>query len=143
MNFTGSYQKATKHKLLSREEEVALAQKAEEGSVNAREELICHNLRLALSIANKYRAAGLPMEVRSFSRRTAWTKILTSTRFSPSHLRPKKKRRSLPTGTITAIQDGLREVIMSSLIRMTSMNTSGGQWISLRHRPQAARLSDS
>ena len=62
MNFTGSYQKATKHKLLSREEEVALAQKAEEGSVNAREELICHNLRLALSIANKYRAAGLPME---------------------------------------------------------------------------------
>ena len=62
MNFTGSYQKATKHKLLSREEEVKLAQQAEEGSTFAREQLIVHNLRLALSIANNYRQAGLPME---------------------------------------------------------------------------------
>ena len=62
MNFTGSYQKATKHKLLTREEETALAKAAEEGSSSAREKLITHNLRLALSIANKYRKSGLPME---------------------------------------------------------------------------------
>ena len=62
MNFTGSYQKATKHKLLSREEEVQLAKAAEEGSTLAREQLITHNLRLALSIANNYRQSGLPME---------------------------------------------------------------------------------
>jgi len=62
VNFTGSYQKATKHKLLSREEEVQLAKAAEEGSTIAREQLITHNLRLALSIANNYRQAGLPME---------------------------------------------------------------------------------
>ncbi len=62
MNFTGSYQKATKHKLLSREEEVQLAKQAEGGSTFAREQLICHNLRLALSIANNYRQSGMPME---------------------------------------------------------------------------------
>jgi RNA polymerase primary sigma factor len=62
VNFTGSYQKATKHKLLTREEETSLAKAAEEGSSAAREKLITHNLRLALSIANKYRKAGLPME---------------------------------------------------------------------------------
>jgi RNA polymerase primary sigma factor len=57
-----TYQQATKHKLLSREEEVDLAQRMESGDPRAREALITHNLRLAISIANKYRNANLPME---------------------------------------------------------------------------------
>ena len=57
-----SYQSATKHKLLTREEEVDLAQRMESGDSRAREALITHNLRLAISIANKYRNANLPME---------------------------------------------------------------------------------
>ena len=57
-----SYQKATKHKLLTKEQEVELAQKAEQGDVRAREKLITSNLRLAISIANKHRNANLPME---------------------------------------------------------------------------------
>ncbi len=57
-----NYQQATKHKLLTREEEVELAKAAEQGSKYARERLITHNLRLALSIANKYRKSNLPME---------------------------------------------------------------------------------
>ena len=55
-----SYQKATKHKLLTKEQEVELAQKAEQGDKRAREKLITSNLRLAISIANKYRNANLP-----------------------------------------------------------------------------------
>ena len=57
-----SYQSATKHKLLTREEEVDLAQRMESGDSRAREALVTHNLRLAISIANKYRNANLPME---------------------------------------------------------------------------------
>ena len=49
-----SYQKATKHKLLTKEEEVDLAQKMEKGDKRAREKLISSNLRLAISIANNY-----------------------------------------------------------------------------------------
>ena len=61
MQYT-SYQAATKHRLLTREEEVLLAQKMEQGDHLARETLINHNLRLAISIANKYRNDNLPME---------------------------------------------------------------------------------
>ena len=61
-SFTPTYQQATKHKLLSRDEEMALAKKAAEGSAFDREQLITHNLRLALSIANMYRKSNLPME---------------------------------------------------------------------------------
>ena len=50
-----SYQKATKHKLLTKEQEVELAQKMEAGDTRAREKLITSNLRLAISIANNYR----------------------------------------------------------------------------------------
>lgn len=57
-----NYQAATKHKLLTKEQEVELAQKVEKGDRYAREKLITHNLRLALSIANKYRRSGMPME---------------------------------------------------------------------------------
>ena len=52
-----NYQTATRHKLLTKEEEVSLAKAAEEGDTYAREKLITHNLRLALSIANKYGSA--------------------------------------------------------------------------------------
>ncbi len=57
-----NYQTATRHKLLTKEEEVSLAKAAEEGDTYAREKLITHNLRLALSISNKYRRSGMPME---------------------------------------------------------------------------------
>ncbi len=57
-----SYQKATKHKLLTKEEEVDLAQKMEKGDKRAREKLISSNLRLAISIANNYRNSNVPME---------------------------------------------------------------------------------
>mgnify|MGYP003630935562 CR=1 FL=1 len=57
-----SYQKATKHKLLTKEQEVDLAQKIEQGDNRARDKMITSNLRLAISIANKYKNANLPME---------------------------------------------------------------------------------
>ena len=57
-----SYQKATKHKLLTKEQEVELAQKMEAGDTRAREKLITSNLRLAISIANNYRNSNVPME---------------------------------------------------------------------------------
>jgi len=50
------------HRLLSAEEEKLLAQQIEQGSKSARDTLITHNLRLALSIANQYRKSGLDME---------------------------------------------------------------------------------
>ncbi len=57
-----SYQQATKHKLLTKEEEVELAKKMEAGDRRARDKFITSNLRLAISIANKYRNSNLPME---------------------------------------------------------------------------------
>lgn len=57
-----SYQQATKHKLLTKEQEVDLAQRMENGDKFAREMLITSNLRLAISIANKYRNSDVPME---------------------------------------------------------------------------------
>ena len=57
-----SYQQATKHKLLTKEEEVDLAQKMEKGDRLAREKLITSNLRLAISIANHYKNSNVPME---------------------------------------------------------------------------------
>tara|TARA_B100002019_G_scaffold118836_1_gene101997 strand:- start:167 stop:898 length:732 start_codon:yes stop_codon:yes gene_type:complete len=57
-----SYQKATKHKLLTKEEEVELAKRMEAGDTRAREKLITSNLRLAISIANHYKHSNVPME---------------------------------------------------------------------------------
>jgi RNA polymerase primary sigma factor len=54
--------KKVSHKLLSGAEEKSLAQKIEKGDNRARDKMITHNLRLALSIANQYRKSGLPME---------------------------------------------------------------------------------
>lgn len=56
------FQKATRHKLLTKEEEVDLAQRMEKGDRLAREKLISSNLRLAISIANNYRNSNVPME---------------------------------------------------------------------------------
>ena len=50
------------HRLLSAGEEVELAKQIEQGSQQARNTLITHNLRLALKIANQYRKSGLDME---------------------------------------------------------------------------------
>lgn len=50
------------HRLLSADEEKALAKQIEQGSQQARNILITHNLRLALKIANQYRKSGLDME---------------------------------------------------------------------------------
>ncbi len=54
--------KKVSHKLLTAAEEKILAQRMEKGDNRARDEMITHNLRLALSIANQYRKSGLPME---------------------------------------------------------------------------------
>jgi len=50
------------HKLLTKAEEQELAQQIEKGSTHARDKLITHNIRLALSIANQYRKSGFNME---------------------------------------------------------------------------------
>lgn len=48
------FKSAAKFKLLTKAEEIDLAQKIEKGDMRAREKMINSNLRLALSIANKY-----------------------------------------------------------------------------------------
>jgi RNA polymerase primary sigma factor len=54
--------KKVSHRLLTSDEEVSLAQKIEKGDNLARDTMITHNIRLALSIANQYRKSGLNME---------------------------------------------------------------------------------
>lgn len=50
------------HKLLTADQEKELARRMENGDKRARDRMIESNLRLALSIANKYRQTGFPME---------------------------------------------------------------------------------
>jgi len=54
--------KQIRHKLLTAKEERDLAAKIATGDMFARESMINHNLRLAISIANQYRRSGLDME---------------------------------------------------------------------------------
>tara|TARA_Y100001970_G_scaffold293569_1_gene441246 strand:+ start:1350 stop:2087 length:738 start_codon:yes stop_codon:yes gene_type:complete len=49
-------------KLLTKQQEKTLAQKIEKGDSNARDLMISSNLRLALSLANNYKATGFPLE---------------------------------------------------------------------------------
>ena len=51
-----------RHKLLSREEEVALSKRIEKGDQGARDIMIRSNLRLAISIAKKYHRSGCSLE---------------------------------------------------------------------------------
>lgn len=57
-NLDTYFKSAAKFKLLTKEEEVELAQKIENGDQRARERMINSNLRLAISIANKYSKYG-------------------------------------------------------------------------------------
>ena len=51
-----------RHKLLTKDEEIYLAQQIEKGSTSARNKMIESNLRLAISIAKKYYKSGCSME---------------------------------------------------------------------------------
>jgi len=48
--------------LLSHEEEIELGRRASDGDGEARRQLVEKNLRLAVSVARKYRGQGLPFE---------------------------------------------------------------------------------
>ena len=50
------------YELLTKEEEVELGYRLKAGDEEAREKLINHNLRLAMSIARRYQGRGLPLE---------------------------------------------------------------------------------
>lgn len=61
-DFLGTYlREATKHKLLSKLEECALARRMKRGDNEARRQLIESNLRLVVSIARVYSTRGLPV----------------------------------------------------------------------------------
>lgn len=56
------YYREISHDLLSKEEEIELTNKAQAGDQGAREELIKHNLRLVISIAQKHTGKGLELQ---------------------------------------------------------------------------------
>ena len=47
--------------ILTREEEVALARRMQEGDEEAERELVRHNLKYVVSVANRYKGSGLPL----------------------------------------------------------------------------------
>jgi RNA polymerase primary sigma factor len=47
--------------LLSREEEVAMARRIQQGDPEAEHDLVRHNLRYVVSVANRYKGTGLPL----------------------------------------------------------------------------------
>ncbi len=50
------------HSLLTREEEIALAKRIENGDESARDELVQANMRLVVSVASKYQGRNVPLE---------------------------------------------------------------------------------
>lgn len=61
MSIKQYYQKIS-HDLLSKEEEIELANRAQAGDQEAREELVRHNLRLVVSVAQKHTGKGLDLQ---------------------------------------------------------------------------------
>jgi RNA polymerase primary sigma factor len=54
--------RAGKFPLLKRDEEIDLAVEARSGNKSAKDKLICHNLKMVVSIAKRYQNRGLPLE---------------------------------------------------------------------------------
>ena len=52
---------ATRHRLLTPAEEIALAKRIERGDLDAKEQLITHNMRLVVSIARRYQGTELAL----------------------------------------------------------------------------------
>ncbi len=50
-----------RHRLLTKDEEIELAKRVEQGDLGAKERMINSNLRLVVSIASKYQGHGLPL----------------------------------------------------------------------------------
>ena len=55
-------QMVSRHRLLSREQEIELAKRIEQNDESARDELVQANLRLVVSVAIKYRGHNVPLE---------------------------------------------------------------------------------
>jgi RNA polymerase primary sigma factor len=62
MNLDKFFKEVGKHKLLTKEQEVELAQAIENGDRRARDKMIQSNLRLAISIAKQYNRSGCTLE---------------------------------------------------------------------------------
>ena len=62
MNFDLFFKEVGKHELLTKEQEVQLAQAIEAGDMMARDRMIQSNLRLAISIAKQYNKSGCVLE---------------------------------------------------------------------------------
>jgi RNA polymerase primary sigma factor len=60
--FSLFYRRANRYSLLTKEQEVELAQAIERGDLDAKETLINSNLRLVISNARKYQNLGLPLQ---------------------------------------------------------------------------------
>jgi len=62
LNFDLFFKEVGKHELLTKEQEVQLAQAIEAGDMMARDRMIQSNLRLAISIAKQYNKSGCALE---------------------------------------------------------------------------------
>src|SRR5918998_2010159 len=58
----GYFSRIKQDELLTRDEEVGLSRRAKDGDRQAHQRLVEKNLRLAVSVAKKYRGMGLPFE---------------------------------------------------------------------------------
>lgn len=59
---SGTFIRMSEHPVLTREQERALAQRAERGDREAFQTLVTHNIRLVFSIARRYQGAGMPLD---------------------------------------------------------------------------------